>query len=444
MKVFYLLFALLCVVEGGTVRSVVGEDVKFPGSPGARKWFLLISRDDGGKFDEIGTSNNSCNCSRFRDRVIFSGDTFTLKNAQEIDTGRFKVRSRFGKNNSTTLEYDVVVAKFRPVLVPVTLSQHSIGLFCVDHGNPWGLTETVIYGMSYYKNHPSDAPMSSGIKKWGRGGAVVTQKVEHKYAAFRAACCSMKEKGGKRHCGPAAYIQLRGDICEWKVPGWDWCKGWRGPKAKYPLKGPWNDASHLYSMHETKNICKKHTSAANTSACMGSYMVLDSTQKALWRRKQEPCFESHPRKLSNTSSSFYEVRDISPRTGVGFYRAYFNETGAWKDFKVQSAPVLGVELEIVRLEQADLKLRCKYRSSEKVKVTWTVGGIYAWYKAEGDNLHLRLDCGYNHRYWRFEGHVFCSAESATWKGESSTFSFYAYRTALFCTASGGGGFGEMW
>lgn len=448
MKIFLFLslfyFYLCCAVEGGDLRAVVGEDVKFPGSPGAKKWFLLIGRDDGGKFDELASSSDkSCNCSRFKNRVVFSGATFTLKNAQETDTAKFKVRSRFGKNNSTTLEYDLVVAKLRPVLVPVTLSQHSIGLFCVDHGNPWGVTETVIYSMSFYKYHPSDPATPSGIKKWGRGGVVVTQKVPHKFAAFNAACCSMKQRGAKRQCGPTAYIQLRGDVCEWKVPGWNWCKKWKGSKAKYPLKGPWNNADHLYSMHETKSLCKKHTSATNTSACVGSYMVLDANQKASWRRKHEPCFESHARKLENTSSVFYEIKNVSSRTGVGIYRAYFNETGAWKDFKVRAAPALGVELEIVRLEQADLKLRCRYRSEEKVSVTWTIGGIYAWHKTEGDNLHVRLDCGYSYYYWRFEGHVSCSVESSVWKGQSSTFSFFAYRTSQFCTASGGGG-GELW
>lgn len=444
MKVFLLLFAVLRLGEGNNIRALVGEDVKFQGSPGAKKWFLYIDRNDGVKFDLIASSNKTCNCSRFKNRIIFSGHIFTLKNAQEIDSANFKVRSRFIKNNSTIKTYNVTVAKFRPVLTPVTLSQHSIGLYCSDHGNPWGLTETVIYDISTYKNHPNHPSLPSAITKWGRGGAVVTQKVIYKYSRFKAACCSMKVKGGKRHCGHTAWIHLRGDVCGHRLPGWDWCKPWQGPKPRYSLTGPWNTPGHLYSMHETKQECKKHTADSNTTACMNSYMVLDSkNQNTLWRRQQEPCLESHTRKLSNTSSSFYEIRNTSPRTGVGFFRAYFNGTSSWKDFKVNVAPTLGVELEIFQLENADLTLRCSYRSEEKVTVTWKVGGIYGWYTTHGNTLKLRLDCGYSNRYWRFEGHVSCMVESATWRGESSTFSFSAYRTAQYCTASGGGG-GEHW
>lgn len=267
MKVFIFIAVFgSCAGSDPWVRE--GETVNFNGLSGAKKWFLLYGRENGGGYDEICTSDKGCNCSRFGNRISFTNDTFKLENARELDSGKFKVRSRFSKNNSSFDYYNLTVVRLRPVLVPVTLSQYSIGLMCVDRGNLGGVSEVYVWGMSVFRTQVTDPYKESAIKKWGENGVVLTQKIAYRNSVFKAACCSMKHEGGHRWCGPTAVIQLRGDICSGEVPGWQWCKGWKGSPSSYDLKGSWNTPSHLPQLYKPKEECKKHTASADTTACV--------------------------------------------------------------------------------------------------------------------------------------------------------------------------------
>lgn len=143
-------------------------------------------------------------------------------------------------------------------------------------------------------------------------------------------------------------------------------------------------------------------------------MVLDVgrpgnwARKATWRRVGEPCGNSHIRNLTGNltrPSALFGVERVSYSSGFGLYRAAINGSTEHVDFKLKPLAAPGVELEIQKLSRGDLFLRCNFRSDEAVKVTWRIGGKYGWYKVLGkDSVQIRLDCGYSHWYYQFEGY----------------------------------------
>lgn len=369
-----------------------------------------------------GTVKSHCDISyQFRNRIQSCQAHLTVSKVKVIDSGCYAFL-RHGGGLAYTSYFNVTVIHPKPVISPLKKYKDKLTFACKDALNQGFFTEPRFEEHTLFTN----LNITRHNDIW-----TIQPKCKGLYVSLSLYCCTSYPGGDT--CGDPAHVFL--DSCA--SGNANTCGQRRGPPTTYNYR---NDSID----HPSKSTesCKTTMSSHYfVTGCMGYNITLFSNlshwdERGQWYVKY-PINTDHPRYIGKNNSCIQEkyedcnrkltVKNLTP-LDKGFY---FSKIPGGLDINHLSvSEPLGLNLILVNLGAHTITLSCSYNSRVPVTIKWYVGGFFDCAhqnQIHHDNVNtitLGHQCASKHGHGvKSHFHVYCSGESATWKGTSSVLVF---------------------
>ncbi|ARE31897.1 putative 10.5 kDa protein [red squirrel adenovirus 1] len=434
-KAFFLYFILLTALPLTTgsssdydswpaqIYTLVGHNFTLQGDymeNGTYYWSKFRFTNESRR-DQIAKDGNCSIVPQLDDRITSCLQNLTMTNVSKLDSGEYVQRVKTANDSVHRAHYmtyfNVTVFQMKPVLSIVRMSLYSVTVRCDDLENKDSYTYVEVKNLEpeYYFHYTTNH--HPYLVELHMGGYVQPPML------WKARCCATRYS--ITSCGPWRKINHDRVLCNNRAAGRNWCKE-RGPRSL--LKG--FNFDKFANERPPDGHCYKHTFVVTTNhtirICEDKPTLLTNQHNGSWIMH---------RPLGGT------LRVQTPSRNWNIPHPSFNFTGSYYIKPMDSNEIpfyldvtheLRAVVELIRVYDNRVKVRCGYNGLPTAFITWDIIGQYEKYEKHDNTIVFYPDCWKNWSKWYYKFGIRCHVRDGPWYSTSPWFRGHVTRGGGDC------------